>query len=248
MKLLILAAASALVLAACEKSTTTQAANATTAPAATGAPSTADPNDYTTQVVATPEGGFRMGNPNAPVKLVEFGSMTCHVCRDFSKDAHAALEEKYIKTGQVSFEFRNFVRDPYDIVVSLLARCGGPGPFFKLTEQLYAEQDNFVAKTQTMTPEQIKAMDAMPTSQQFVQLASIMGLDKFVGQRGIPAAKAQACLTNEAERDGLVARTQNDGKKYEVQGTPTFLINDKPVEDAVQWKTLEPKIQAALAG
>lgn len=247
MKLLILAAASTLVLAACDNGTKTDAGNVAAAPAAPGQNASAfDPNDFTTQIVATPEGGFRMGNPNAPVKLVEYGSMTCHVCRDFSKDATAALEEKYIKTGKVSFEFRNFVREQYDIVASLLARCQGAAPFFKITEQMYEEQDAFVARAQTMTAADIKAMDAMSTPQQFVKIAGAMGLDKFVGMRGVPAAKAQACLTNEAETKGLVERTQADARKYDITGTPTFLINGEVVEDAIQWKTLEPKIIAAL--
>lgn len=254
MKLLAAAAASTLVLAACDKGGGNTAAANTAAARTPGAGASAaaepgvaaDPNDFTTQVVATPEGGFRMGNPNAPVKLVEFGSMTCHVCRDFAKESAPALEDNYIKTGKVSYEFRNFVRDPYDIVASLLARCRGAGPFFKLTEQIYTEQDAFVARARTMTPAQIKAMDALPTSQQFVQLAGVMGLDKFVGMRGLPAAKANACLTNEAERDGLVERTQRDSKQYKIDGTPTFLINGKPVDNAIQWKTLEPQIKAAL--
>ena len=60
-----------------------------------------------------PEGGFLMGNPNAKVKLVEFGSMTCPHCADFEEQARRKpLIDNYVKKGQVCFEFRNFVRDP----------------------------------------------------------------------------------------------------------------------------------------
>ncbi len=240
---MLLTATAALALAGCGDG----AANVATTNAATPAVSLAPgAKDWTQTVVETPQGGFRMGNPDARVKLVEFGSMTCHVCRDFSKDASAPLENSYIKSGDVSFEFRNFVRDPYDIVVSLLARCGGPQPFFKLTEQLYTEQDAFVKRAQTMTPAQIKTMDALPVPQQFAQLAQIMELDRFVGMRGVPQAKAQACLTDQAATDRLVEATQAAGKQYKIDGTPTFLINDKPVENTVQWSALEPKIKAAL--
>lgn len=242
---MFLAATTAMLLVGCDGAADTAATTAATN-AATPVVLAPGARDWTQTVVATPQGGFRMGNPGAPVKLVEFGSMTCHVCRDFSKDASAALENNYVKTGQVSYEFRNFVRDPYDIVVSLLARCGGAQPFFKLTEQLYTEQDEFVRKAQTMTPAQIKSMDALPAPQQFVQLAGVMELDKFVGIRGIPAAKAQACLTDQAATDRLVESTQAAGREYRIDGTPTFLINNEPVENAVQWATLEPKIKAAL--
>ena len=33
--------------------------------------------DWTKAVEATPDGGFRIGNPNAPIKLVEYASLTC---------------------------------------------------------------------------------------------------------------------------------------------------------------------------
>ncbi len=240
---MLLATTAVLSLAGCGDGAANVATTNAATPAAVLAPGA---RDWTQTVVATPQGGFRMGNPDAPVKLVEFGSMTCHVCRDFSKDGSAPLQDNYVKTGQVSFEFRNFIRDPYDIVVSLLARCGGARPFFKLTEQLYTEQDAFVKRAQTMTPAQIKAMDALPVPQQFAQLARVMELDKFVGMRGIPAAKAQACVADQAATDRLVESTQSAGKQYSIDGTPTFLINDKPVENAVQWATLEPKIKAAL--
>ena len=69
--------------------------------------------DWTTIVAQTPEGGFLMGNPNAKVKLVEFGSMTCPHCAEFDETACKPLIDNYVKTGLVSCEFRNFVRDPY---------------------------------------------------------------------------------------------------------------------------------------
>ena len=66
-----------------------------------------------------------MGNPNAEVKLVEFGSMTCPHCAEFDEQGGKPLIDNYVKNGQVSFEFRNFVRDPFDMTASLIARCGG---------------------------------------------------------------------------------------------------------------------------
>lgn len=251
----VLVAGAALVLTGCDgkgDAGPTAVTNSGIVPAGApgGAPASAN---WAETVVATPEGGFRMGNPNAPVKLVEFGSMTCHVCRDFSKDATAPLEDNYVKSGQVSYEFRNFVRDQYDIVASLLARCGGAAPFFKLTEQMYTEQDAFIAKAQAISEADIKAWGALPMSQQLVKVAEAMGLDKFVGMRGIPAAKAQACMTNEAELNGLVERTQSAAKQYNIQGTPTFLINGKPVDPPTStnvsfWQDLEPKLKAAIGG
>lgn len=225
--------------AASDKATTNVAGGtngAVTAPAGT---------DWTTTVAATPQGGFRMGNPDARVKIVEFASMTCGVCKQFSADSNPAFYENYIKSGNVSFEFRNFVMNQVDVISALLARCGGPQPFFKITEQMFTEQGETLGRVQAASAE-MAAAESLPGAQTFVRVAELAGLDKFVGMRGIPSAKATACLTDKAELDRLVAMQQAGVKDYKVAGTPTFLVNDKPVPDAITWAALEPKIKAAL--
>ena len=89
--------------------------------------------DWSMVVNPTPAGGFMMGNPNAKIKLVEFGSMTCPHCAEFDEIGVPALVDKYVKSGQVSWEFRNYVRDPFDLTASLIARCNGAKSFFPLT-------------------------------------------------------------------------------------------------------------------
>ena len=96
--------------------------------AASGPVTPVDPpanGDWSTVVSQTAEGGFLMGNPNAAVKVVEYGSMTCPHCAEFDEEALKPLTDNYVKSGRVSFEFRNFVRDPFDVAASLVARCGG---------------------------------------------------------------------------------------------------------------------------
>lgn len=247
----LLLAAGALTLAGCDQagSGTGGAAPATSgrAKAAVAVPVG---TDWTTTVAQTSEGGMRMGNPDAPVKLVEFASMTCSYCREFSVQSSPALYDRYVKTGQVSFEFRNFVTNQIDVVASLLARCGGPQPFFKLTEQMFANQDEMLNRVQAGTAA-LQAAEAAPGQQTFIKVAEIAGLDRFVGMRGIPAAKANACLTNEAELNRLVEMNQAAAKQYNILGTPSFLINGELVEKAPRgmelWSDLEQKLKAAGA-
>src|SRR5205085_7269252 len=61
--------------------------------------------DWTKTVIATPEGGFRMGNPRAKVRLVEYGSLTCPHCRHFAATATGPLKA-YVKSGRLSFDYR----------------------------------------------------------------------------------------------------------------------------------------------
>src|SRR3546814_9205378 len=80
--------------------------------------------DWTQVVSKSPEGGFVMGNPNAALKLVEYGSRSCPTCGVFGRDGIPPLEENYVKTGKVSFEFRDFpVHGGPDLGLSTLGRC-----------------------------------------------------------------------------------------------------------------------------
>jgi protein-disulfide isomerase len=201
--------------------------------------------DWTQVVSQTTQGGFLMGNPNAKVKLIEFGSMTCGACGAFSEEGVPQLTEKYVKSGQVSFEFRNFVRDGADMAAALVARCNGPSAFFPITDQLFAAQEEWLGNLQKISPEQQQQLAALPPAQSMAALAQAAGLVDFVRLRGIPTARAQACLADQAQVQRLVEVNQSAVNDYQVSGTPAFVVNNRLVE-AANWAQLEPTIQQAL--
>ncbi|MDQ3471648.1 MAG: DsbA family protein [Pseudomonadota bacterium] len=203
--------------------------------------------DWSEAVTATNEGGFVMGNPNAQVKLVEFGSMTCPACAAFDETGMPQLVDKYVKSGNVSFEFRNFVRDPYDITAALIARCNGATTFFPLTRAMFESQAEWTGKLQQVPPEQMQALQTMPPEQQFGTIAKWTGLQQFAGMRGVPSAKSSQCLTNQTEINRLVQMNSDATSQYNVPGTPSFLINGE-LAQASNWELLEPAIQRALGG
>jgi protein-disulfide isomerase len=211
--------------------------------AATPAP---NGGDWSQVVSQTPEGGFVMGNPNAAVKVVEFASLTCGACGRFAQEGEPQLVEKYVKTGQVSFELRNFVRDPADLAAALLTRCSGPGPYFQLTDQLFAAQNEWLGKLQTMPPALQQQLQSMPPERVPAAIAEQAGLTQFVRVRGVPADKANACLADPAGLQKLVDMSSAAQRDHQVSGTPTFLINNEVVQDATTWQVLEPRIRAAL--
>jgi protein-disulfide isomerase len=200
--------------------------------------------DWTQTVTQTPEGGFLMGNPQAAVKLVEYGSYTCGHCAEFAETATEPLQDKYVKSGQVSWEFRPFLLFPSDPGIALVARCLGPNAFFPITDQVYATQGEWIPRLQQLSPEQQQQLEAMAPAERAASLVRAAGLDQFFRQRGVPEARMNACLADQqALQDlaGITAKATEQG----VTGTPAFLINGKLVQ-AGEWKALEPLIQAAL--
>lgn len=242
----LVAAAAIVASAACNAEKGTDGGAAATSGPAKPVAAPKD-GDWTKLVTVTDAGGFLMGNPAAPVKLVEYGSMTCPHCADFEEAGVKPLLANYVKGGNVSFEFRNFVRDPFDLTAALVARCGGTGSFFALTRALYADQDNWIGRIQSAPPAQTQAMQGMAPAQQFGAIAKIAGFPQFAAMRGLPSAKTSACLANEQEINRLVQMNSDVTSQFpQFPGTPSFTINGELVDKAASWPALEPKLKAAL--
>ncbi len=203
--------------------------------------------DWTQSVTATPAGGFLMGNPNAKLKLIEYGSLTCPHCREFDEKGVPTLIGTYIKSGQVNWEFRNSVRDSFDIAATLIARCNGPTSFFPLARALYKDQSVWVGKIQAAPQAQLEAMQNLPPNQQFVQEAQLAGLQQWAALRGVPEAKSNQCLTDSGSVDRLVQMASDATTQYpDFPGTPTFILNGKMLDKTATWEALEPQLKAAL--
>ena len=181
--------------------------------------------DWTKVVTQTAEGGFLMGNPNADVKLIEYGSMTCPHCAEFAEKDAPALIDKFVKSGRVSFEYRNFVRDGMDVAMSLVARCGGTERFFALTDALFKSQKELFDRVQQAPAAQQQELSQTPAG-----YAQLSGLAQWAAQRGLPSAKSNACLADQAGADKLVQMRSEADANFQIQGTPTFILNGKSQE------------------
>jgi protein-disulfide isomerase len=153
--------------------------------------------DWTMVVNPSPAGGFIMGNPNAKVKLVEFGSLTCPHCREFDETGVPHIINTYVKSGQVSYEFRNYVRDAFDLAASLIARCNGAKGFFPLSRALYKDQLAWVGKIQATPKEQLQTLESLGPNQIALQAAKFAGLQDWAAMRGLATAKSTQCLSNQ---------------------------------------------------
>jgi protein-disulfide isomerase len=199
--------------------------------------------DWARTVVATPEGGFRMGNPAARVKLVEYGSLTCGHCANFAKAGMVPLVGNYVRSGKVSYEYRNFILNGLDVAATLVARCGGPGRFFPVADKLYATQAQWAGRMTSLTAAQKAQVGALPENQRLGRIAELVGLTQLAAQHGIAPAQAKRCLADQAAFDRLgkmVEAAQAQG----VEGTPTFFLNGSNIGTHT-WATLEPILREA---
>jgi protein-disulfide isomerase len=203
--------------------------------------------DWTQVVTQTPSGGFMMGNPNAKVKLIEYGSLTCPHCKAFDDEGVPSLLSKYVKSGQVSWEFRNYVRDMFDLTASLIARCKGAKGFFPLSRALYKDQAAWMAKIQAAPQDQLQALENLPPNREFLAAAKFADFQAWAAMRGLPAAKSTQCLTDENAINQLIQMTSDATTQFpNFPGTPTFILNGTMLDKTATWDVLEPQLRNAL--
>lgn len=212
---------------------------------AVAAPAIAAPK-WVDTIAATPEGGIRIGNPAAKVKLIEFASFTCSHCKAFNAAGVPALKAKYIASGKVSLETRSFVRNGPDFAASLLVGCLQPRPALAMADALFAEQEKWTEPFTTIAPADSQAIAMLAPEKQPARLAELGGLDGWAAKRGLPLATGRACLADKAAQDRLLAIRSVAIDRYKLEGTPLFVMNGVTVAGSYDWASLEPKLQEAL--
>ncbi|MBV9528234.1 thioredoxin domain-containing protein [Sphingomonas sp.] len=213
---------------------------------ASGPAAAAPSRDWSHMVAETPDGGFRVGNPAAKVRLVEYGSLACPHCRHFEETGYKPLIANYVRTGRVSYEFRNLLISAPDVSATLLTRCAGAAKFFPMAEVVFATQPDWEKRIADLSDADKAAIDAMPNQQQILRLASVTGLVAVAARFGVTPARARQCLIDAKALQHLldVDKAAND---HGVTHTPTFIINGK-VSEAATWDDLEPEIKSAVGG
>ena len=143
-----------------------------------------------------------IGKADAPVTVIEYASMTCPHCANFHTDELPAIKKAYIDTGKVKLVFREFPLDRVAYWASILARCAGKDRYFAFIDILFKRQRAWA------TAENPQA-----------------ALAQFGQMGGVSQDQFKACLADKALGDGIL-KTRLDGQnKFEVNLTPSFVIN-----------------------
>ena len=169
-----------------------------------------------------PLGDMALGNPKAPVTMIEYASMTCPHCANFEKETFPALKKRYIDTGKVYFIFREFPLDQLALAASMLARCAGKDKYFPLVETLFQQQQDWVVQ-QPLKP--------------------LLAIAK---QAGLTEQTFNGCLKDQKIQQAIVDEQQRAIKQFGVQSTPTFFINGKPFRGEATVAEMEKEIKPYL--
>jgi protein-disulfide isomerase len=155
-----------------------------------------------------PIAGRVIGEPNAPVKVVEYGDYQCPGCGFFARELEHRLIDDYVSTGQVSFEYRDFAFIGDDSVrAAEAAFCAlDQGAFWLYHRTLFLNQDG--ENKGAFRESRLRA------------IAERLDLD---------TARFEQCLSDESYQDEVEA-TRQEARALGISGTPSFVINGTLIE------------------
>ncbi len=200
--------------------------------------------NWTETVTVSDAGGYILGNPEAPVKLVEYASHTCPACANFAATGKPGIKE-YVATGVVSFEQREVFLNPFDVVIAGLAQCGPKERFQPISDEVWSNL-NEIRAGWGPNEAAIQAAANQPIETRFVALGDATGLIDFVSARGVSANEARACLGDAEKMEAMVESVTAASQAANITGTPTFLLNGNRIE-GISWTDVEPALQRAGA-
>lgn len=169
--------------------------------------------------------GYDRGDPKAPVVVVDLSDFGCPYCGEFSRETYPQLDREYVTTGKVFFKYLPFVVGtfPHAGEATRAAECAAEqGQFWEMFDRIYRTQAEW---------RRGGAADA--------QMAALAGTTR------VDTARFATCYRDH-HTDALTARATDVANELGVRVTPSFLVNDRPIQGALPWAEFRKVIDAAL--
>ena len=167
--------------------------------------------------------GMQIGSEDAPVYIVEYRSLTCSHCAEFSNETYPLLKSEFIDTGVVKFELRPFALNAIDLNAFKLLHCADETDFFALDKLLFKEQKKWIVTN--------------PSDQ--VLENSTKALGDYGILFGISEDDYAECLNNEEITDFILSERINGVENFDISSTPTFIINGEIFSGNKSFEELE---------
>ena len=168
-----------------------------------------------------------LGDPNAPVTIIEYASFTCPHCKNFHEGTFKKLKKNYIDEGKVKFILRDVFFDRYGLWAAMVARCDNTEKFYGIVEEIFRRQAEWTK------------------GEEDVQIAN--NLRKIGLSIGMDSETIGECLSDGDMAQALVNEYQKNAEKDKISSTPSFLINGEKIKKS-SYDEFVNKIEEHLKG
>lgn len=149
-------------------------------------------------------GETAIGEPNAPVTMIEYSSLSCPHCANFHNNTYPELKKRYIDSGKVRMIFRDFPLNQPAVQATVVAHCGGPERYVGFIDVMFKTQATWAQSHD-----------------------SVSELKKLARLGGLSEEQVDACLNDQSLVDSILKDRLAWQEEHNVQSTPTFVINDE---------------------
>lgn len=205
----------------------------------------ATPN-WNATVAQTPGGGYRVGNPAAKVKLIEFISYSCPHCAAFHREGDLAMRIAYVAPGKMSVEVRPLLRNVIDLTALMMTACGPKEKFFLNHAAILKNQDKWLEKLEKASQVQRNRWDSGTPAARRRAIAGDLGFYELMQPRGYDRVTLDRCLSDDARAKRLAALSEAGSKEYEVEATPSFVLDGTLLAGTHSWEDLQPQLAVRM--
>ena len=167
--------------------------------------------------------GRRLGDPKAPIVIIEYASLTCPHCADFTLGVMPEIKKNWIDTGKAQLIYRDFPWDQQALMAASLARCVAPTKFFPFLDLLFREQASWVRPGETKP--------------------NLDSLVRFAKLAGIGEDKAKSCLEDKKLQTEAVTQRTNGQNQFKVDSTPWVMLNGERTTAYVSIKDFDAALK-----
>jgi len=164
------------------------------------------------------------GNVDAKVSIIVYESLTCGHCAEFHKEVYPKLKKDFIDNGLAKIEFRSFPLDLAAFNASKIAHCKNDGKP-DLLHFLYENQKKWVRG---------ETIEDINKHLKNLVLKNEGELD------------FESCLINKNIEDHVLNDRITGVKKFNIEATPTLIINDKKFDNPHNYKKLKKTIEKLI--
>jgi len=163
-----------------------------------------------------------LGDAEAPITIIEYSSLTCPHCAKFHKETFPDVKDNWVDSGRARLVYRHFPLDGLALRAAMVTNCMDDGRYFTFLDALFHGQ-----KLWAQASDPVKALS---------QVAALAGLN---------SERFEACIEDESQANAILERRRHGEATYDIASTPTFIVNGRKVEGALDYEAFSKVLEEA---